>query len=136
MLLLPIWAKFKSITTYLKSTQLETSFGRTEVERYGILGNSYDNYFREHAQVITPRGSVILRFSSKKRVVIHSPVNPLYFDIALCTRVQGKIARERRCHNFDLALVPSHGACQGISTPASPAARNTQIVQRGTSLGG
>ena len=46
----------------------------------------------------------------------------------------GKIARVRRCHNFNLSLVPSHGAFQGTSTPADPSARNKKIAQRSTSL--
>ena len=85
-----------------------------------------------------PTGSLLVAsysdFHLKKMVVIHPPVHPTYFNIALCTRVKEKIAREQWCHNFDLSLAPSHGACQDIFTPEIPAARNTRIVQRGTSL--
>ena len=73
MLLSPIWAAFESSTTDLKSTQFETSFGRTAVEWQGILGNSYVNSSREHAQVLTPRGSIIY-YSSFKRGLPFTPM--------------------------------------------------------------
>ena len=44
----------------LKNTQFKSSLGRTVVERWEIVGKSYDNSSREHDQVMIPQGSVIV----------------------------------------------------------------------------
>ena len=45
----------------------------------------------EHYQVLMPWGSIIVWFKFFKRVVTHSPVQPTYFDVALCTKMQEKL---------------------------------------------
>ena len=80
-----------------------------------------------------PRVWVLLILSFFKGC--HSlPCAPYVFRRRFMNQSAGKIAREGRCHNFDPDLAPSHGACQGTSTPAGPSARDTRTSQNATGL--
>ena len=77
-----------------------------------------------------PQGSVILWFSFLKMFVNKSPVHRMYYEVALCTRVQEFFEQEWQYQIFYLVLVLSRGEFQGTLTSEIPSTRNTQISQR------